>query len=104
MKTPAHADRIWYIECLSDKTYEFVVNNIESCTDETALCKDATVSTFVNRKSVVVKKDLIRIDASGIEKLNDHKRRLQLNYRLYIQESRGAKITPWILEHRTHDW
>lgn len=93
----SHESRVFFVECLSPETYNFLVTNIEPALDETKMLVGAKVEVRSGGQPMFVEKHLILIEETGIQKLRNNKGRLGLRFNLFMRESRGAKITPWKL-------
>ncbi|HMP19286.1 MAG TPA: hypothetical protein PJ997_03055 [Candidatus Paceibacterota bacterium] len=76
--------------------YRFVTQNIESCTDETALAEVMVEVYCGDEKSgIFIPKKLIQINQDGVSILRRAKKRFDLIYNIYMKESSGAKVNRW---------
>lgn len=94
--TNRNSKRIWFVECLTTDTANFVANNIESNIGDTMSVSEVLVEVVEKGEKVLTpKNNLTQISWEGVEMLNFNRSNLGLKYNIYMKESEGAKCTPW---------
>ncbi len=88
-----HESRIWFVECLTNFTHTFLVTNIDSGADENS-ARDG-VDVWIGGRAV--RKKLVQVSHADILMLKKHKKQFNLEFNVFMAESRGAKITPWVM-------
>lgn len=93
------SSRIWYVEPLNTRTNEFIVSQLLDNDVEGSMLHGVTVSRVVfkngaNRR-VYVKVNMYRLSADKLNSLISQSNRLDFLFNIYMQESAGAKFTPW---------
>ena len=92
----SHNGRIWYVECCTDHTNEFVMKNLASVDAETSILKDALIEVKRSgSKTLYGRRNLVEVAWRDIKVLKKHQKKLKLSFLIYMRESRGAKITAW---------
>lgn len=89
----SHEDRLWFVECLSRFTYTFLVTNIEACENENSVHRGVDVE--INGRKC--RKNLTQITKEGVHMLQQHRKKFDLRFNIYMAESKGAKITKWAM-------
>jgi len=89
----SHENRLWFVECLSGFTYTFLITNIESCQSEINIRYGVDVE--IDGKKF--RKNLTQITRQGVDMMQQHKKKFDLRFNIYMAESKGAKITKWVM-------
>jgi hypothetical protein len=89
----SHENRLWFAECLSNFTYTFLITNIEACENDDNVHRGAVVE-IGGRK---FRRNLTQITREGVDMLEQHKKKFDLRFNIYMAESKGAKITRWVM-------
>jgi len=59
------------------------------------MLEDVPVEVTEKGRKFRIRMNLIEIDFDGVQKLKISQKALGLSFRVYMRESRGAKVTPW---------
>ena len=95
-----HVSRQWFVEALDSYTHRFLSYNLMSINTDTGLLTGADVEEVVDGKKVIMKKNLMEISSMDLDTLRRAAGNKDLRYRVYMRESSGAKITPWVFKIR----
>lgn len=95
----SHEKRLWYIESLNDKTNRWVFENL-SIDRDAGIVIDAPVEIEKDGKRAVITKNLVEVTRNDITTLGEHEESIGLSFEVFMRESRGAKIQPWIMNLR----
>lgn len=92
-----HKNRVWYIESLNNPTNRWVFENL-SIDRDAGILIDAPVEIEEVGQRTIVQKNLVQVTKEDIAALREHEKEFRLLFKVYMRESHGAKIQPWLMK------